>query len=155
MRVGRGNWTLDVSEVWAVADDPECLTLSLAQRGALQFTSAVKKSGHVDHVELHDVAERLNRGWGIPVAVSHGDFSGLLYSYWDNDSVIWMRWFLGHGRTLLFVTYNTSEHIPLADENLISNTLQTLCARPNDTRNSLIQRAITGLNTFARGGNSS
>ena len=130
MRVERDDWTLDVGDRWHVADEPECLTLDDGNRGALQFSSATRKSGLVDGAEIRGVAERMNRGWGDPVAVAHGEFCGLLYRHADADGIAWRRWFLGNGRTLLFVTYNTSGRIAAEDERRIDDILRTLRARP-------------------------
>ena len=106
--------------------DPECLTLALSGRGALQFSSATKRSGRVDHAELQHIAGRLNEGWGDADAVTLGDFSGLLFSYVDTEGIFWRRWFVGHGAILLFVTYNAEVPISTAEEQLIQSTLDTL-----------------------------
>jgi hypothetical protein len=70
MQPGRDNWTVDAPKEWAVMQYPECISLELLHRGALQFSSAIKRSGRVDYAELQQVAGRLNEGWGGAEAVS-------------------------------------------------------------------------------------
>jgi hypothetical protein len=143
---GRGNWVLEVGDSWAVVDHPECLTLTRSEEGALQFSSAEKKSGQVDHADIRHVVGRLDsRGWGDPAGVVLGEFSGLVYSYADSEGVTWRRWFLGRGATLLLVTYNTRKAIPAADEKLINDTLHTLRAQPIAKENALLRRVLAAL----------
>lgn len=143
---GRGNWVFEVGDNWEVVDHPECLTLTRSEEGALQFSSTEKKSGQVDHADIRHVVGRLDSGgWGDPAGIVLGEFSGLVYSYADAEGVTWRRWFLGRGSTLLFVTYNTSKPIPVADEKLINDTLHTLRAWPIAKENSLFRRALAAL----------
>lgn len=132
MQVERDNWVLDVTDEWAVTQHPECLTLELSDIGALQFSSATKRSGHVDHVELLRIAENESDGWGNPETVSFGDFSGFLYRYSDADRVIWLRAFASAEATVLFVTYNTEIPISTEHEKLIQSTLHTLRLRTKE-----------------------
>jgi hypothetical protein len=156
MQAGWNNWTVNAPKEWAVVRHPECLTLELLDRGALQFSSATKRSGRVDYAELRQVAGRLNEGWGGAEAVACGDFSGLLFSYVDTEGIVWRRWFLGHGATLLFVTYNAETSISTADEQLIQNTLNTLRVSTKTGKSSLLYRGIAALRALSgRNGSSS
>jgi hypothetical protein len=149
MKAVWNNWTVSVPTEWAVVQHPECLTFKLLDRGALQFSFSTKRSGRVDYAELRQVAERLNDGWGGAEAVACGDFSGLLFSYVDIEGIAWRRWFLGHGATLLFVTYNAATSISTADEQLIQNTLNTLRVSTKTGKSTLVRRAIAALRTLS------
>jgi uncharacterized membrane protein YgcG len=155
MQAGWGNWVLDASTEWKLVHHPECLTLELLDRGALQFSSATRRSGRVDHAELQRVAARLNDGWGSAEAVMCGDFSGLLFSYVDNEGINWRRWFLGRGSILLFVTYTAKTLISTADEQLIQSTLDTLRVSTKADKFSLVRRGIAALRIFSGGNGSS
>lgn len=149
MKAGWDNWIVDAPKEWAVVQHPECLTLELSDRGALQFSSATKRSGCVDYAELQHVAGRLNEGWGGAEAVAYGDFSGLLFSYVDTKGIGWRRWFLGHGAILLFVTYNAEAPISRADEQLIQSTLDTLRVSTTVGKSSLVHRGIAALRALS------
>ena len=145
MQAGWDNWIVDAPKEWAVVQHPECLTLELLDRGALQFSSTTKRSGRVDYADLQQIAGRLNEGWGGAEAVACGDFSGLLFSYVDTEGIVWRRWFLGHGATLLFVTYNAGTPISTADEQIIQSTLDTLRVSTGVGKPSLLHRGIAAL----------
>lgn len=156
MQIKPDKWTVDAPDEWTVVRHPECLTLEDPDRGALQFSSATKRSGRVDYAHLQQIAGRLNQGGGGAEAVVCGDFSGLLFSYVDREGIVWRRWFLGHGAILLFVTYNTETPISTADERLIQSTLDTLRVSSKVGGTALLQRGITALRALSgRNGSSS
>lgn len=148
MQIEQDRWTVDAPAECTVVRHPECLTLEISDRGALQFSSATKHSGQVDYADLQQIAERLNDGWGVAESALCGDFSGILFTYTDRAAVSWRRWFLGHEAILLFVTYNAEALISTADEELIQRTLGSLRAPAESNRRSLSHRALAALRTI-------
>lgn len=104
MRISQTDWSIEVSDGWTATDHPECLTLERSGEGALQLSSARKKSGIVSESELF-FAEGERQDWGFWLRTTCGDFDGVRYEYMEGD-VAWRRWFLRRERTILFITYN-------------------------------------------------
>ena len=126
MRVGYPSWSVEISDEWAVTEHPECLTLELSDEGALQGSSATKRTGRVTEEELFfSAGER--ESWGTPRECSLGDFTGITYSYKEDD-VTWCRWFLRNASTLLFFTYNGSNRAAAKEIERVIQVLSTLKA---------------------------
>jgi hypothetical protein len=104
MRVRWQSFSFDVSGDWSAIEDPECLSLTLSEEGALQASSAVKQAGDVTDVDLLFKAEERS-AWGQAMPAQCGEFEGISYEY-ESEGTAWRRWFLRKGRLLLFVTYN-------------------------------------------------
>lgn len=104
MRIGWQSWSLEVSDEWSVTEDPECLSLTLSDEGALQISSARKHDGFVTPHDLL-ICQEERQLWGGWRPVQCGEFDGIAYDY-TQDQIAWRRWFLRSGPILLFVTYN-------------------------------------------------
>lgn len=120
-------WSLELLPHWGATDHPECVTLERSPEGALQLSSATKKSGALTDADLSQYAESQNDGWGTYVKVSCGDFTGLLYQY-ASDEMQCNRWFLRSGKTLLFVTYFATTRGQLMEFGEVERMIQTLRA---------------------------
>lgn len=126
MRVGYPSWSVEVSEEWSVTEHPECLTLELSDQGALQGSSATKKGGNVTREELFFSKEQ-RKNWGAHKDCSLGDFTGIAYSY-EEDDMTWYRWFLRSAATILFFTYNGSHQAAAEESSQVAQVLRTLKA---------------------------
>lgn len=104
MRVGWQSWSFEVPDEWSVTHHSDCLSLTLADGGALQASSARKKDGFVTEQDLL-FSEEERETWGEWKPVRCGEFNGILYEYRD-EGIVWRRWYLRNGSLLLFVTYN-------------------------------------------------
>jgi hypothetical protein len=123
MRFGWSSWSLDVPDDWSVIEHAECLSVTRSD-GALQASSAHKEVGVVTERDLlFDEEER--RAWGSWKPVQHGKFVGIVYRYF-HEEIVWRRWFLGNGPTLLFVTYNGTIDAAERDSLAVSSILSTL-----------------------------
>lgn len=149
MHIEQDRWTVDAPDGCTVVRHSECLTLEIPDRGALQFSSATKRSGRVDYADLQQFAERLNEGWGSAEATVCGDFSGIFFSYVDREDVNWRRWFLGRGPILVFVTYNAAAPISTADETLVRSTLDTLRVSAKVDGPSLLHRGLAAFRALS------
>lgn len=114
MRVGWSSWSMAVHPEWEVTDDPEFIALEHSDEGAFLLSSAIKEDGDVTMRDIESFAQEDGAGWGASRPVRFGDFSGLMYAFVEDDEH-WRRWFLSHGATLLFATYNGTAEA-LADE---------------------------------------
>jgi hypothetical protein len=112
---------------WRVTEHPECITLERGSEGALQLSSATKKTGVVSNEELVAHAESQNDGWGEAASTTCGQFDGVLFQYTDNGMQC-SRWFLKNGSTLLFVTYFGSTRAQLLEYPEVQKILTTLRA---------------------------
>jgi hypothetical protein len=124
MRVGRGGWSVEVSDAWSVTEHPECLTLELSGEGALQLSSARKLEGSATHEDLFSFDERRSE-WGQWRAVTCGVFTGIVYEYSLGEAA-WKRWFLRKGRLLVFVTYNATHEAVKREQKAIAQVLSTM-----------------------------
>ena len=125
--VAYNSWSLSAPPRWLVTEHPECITLECSSDGALQLSSATKKSGVISHAELVAKAESQNEGWGDPTPTTCGQFDGVLYQYADNDMQC-NRWFLRNGAVLLFVTYFGNTRAQLVEYPQVQSMLATLRA---------------------------
>ena len=125
MRIGWEGWSFDVPASWTVTDHPECMTLELSELGALQASSAIKRSGPVLPEELAEFADGQEEDWGPTAAAVCGDFRGLVCAY-ELDGSIWRRWFLSNGSTVLFVTYNGTPEVAQHELSAASAILDSL-----------------------------
>jgi hypothetical protein len=124
-RIGNNSWSVEVPQAWAITQHLECVTFERSAEGALQVSSATKKTGDVTDAELLEYAESQNKGWGSAARVTCGQFQGFLYQYTD-DEMQCNRWFLRHGSTLLFVTYFANARAQLVEWPAVHNILSTL-----------------------------
>lgn len=124
MRVGWSGWSVEVPEACGIADDPECLTLELSDRGALQLSSATKRRGVIEPGELLELS---GAGWGVPSSVEFGSFTGIAFEYREDDHQ-WKRWLVCDGMLLVFATYNGEPNVAaneIAASEVILSTLRT------------------------------
>jgi hypothetical protein len=121
------SWSLDAPAQWRVTEHPECITLERGSEGALQLSSATKKTGAISHEELVAHAESQNDGWGEATSTTCGEFEGVLFQYTDDDMQC-NRWFLRNRATLLFVTYFASTRAQLLEHPEVQRILATLRA---------------------------
>ncbi len=105
MRVGWSSWSIEVCPGWEVTDDPEYVALERSEDGAFLLSSALKEDGDVGREDIAAFAEHEGSDWGRGRDVRFGDFSGVGYAFVE-DGEHSRRWFLCHGATLLFATYN-------------------------------------------------
>lgn len=126
-------------------DHDECVTLE-RREGSLQFSSMTKKSGAFDLDEVEQVAVRCgSSAWGSFEKVAAGEFSGIVFDYSDHE-IRWCRWFLAHGATLVFVTYNSEVELSEQIRSAISSVMSSLRVEPIRLKN-LINRWLA---RFAR-----
>jgi hypothetical protein len=129
MRIGWAGWSVEVGDEWTVSDDPECLTLTLSSDGALQLSSAKKRSSDVTEADLRSFLAGYEEAWGVATRTQCGDFDALLCSYTEGE-IHWLRWFARHQRTVLFATYNGTREATLRETEHVFAVLAT--ARPED-----------------------
>ena len=114
MRVGWSSWSIEVHPEWEVTDDPEFIALEHSDDGAFLLSSAIKEDGDVEASDIESFAHEDGAGWGRPQPAHFGEFTGLMYAFVEDDEH-WRRWFLSHGPTVLFATYNGTA-LALEDE---------------------------------------
>lgn len=129
MRIGYPSWSVDVSDEWTVTEDPECLTLELSDQGALQGSSASMEDGPVTEEDVLYFLEGEADGWGAHTSCRQGDFEGIVYAY-EEDGVAWTRWYLWHGSTLVFFTYNAEPAVARMEKGAVNALLSTLRVEP-------------------------
>jgi hypothetical protein len=130
MRIFQDFWGVESAD-WTIDQSPECITLCPASAdAALQISCHRKRDGDVTIEELFSFSqERLPREV-VAQRVQYGDFEGVYGSFTDSD-VFWRNWWLAHGQTLLFVTYNCDDgkrddHTEIVDR--ILSTLEAIDA---------------------------
>ncbi len=123
-------WQVNLPDGWVAEQEAESALLYHPDGpGTLQI-SAVPHGDTVTAADLRAIAaEHLDAG-AQTEDVGLGSFSGFTLSYGLDDE-FWREWYLHHGKTLLFATYNCD----LDDEGkedeiveLILNTLHTVKA---------------------------
>ena len=88
--------------------EPEehCVTIVKSKTGgALQISSYQKQAGTINREELLEAVDCDSEAQRHLREKNWGDFAGFQLVYSEDDT-FWRKWWLAHGKTLLFVTYN-------------------------------------------------
>jgi hypothetical protein len=124
-RVGTSRWSVDVLPGWAARHDPECLSIERSDGvGSLQISGAVKEAGLVTDADLLGMIDEADAA-ASRHACSVGEFSGLSWSYQEDDTY-WRRWLLRKDSLVLFVTYNCASRERTIEDADIDHMLGTL-----------------------------
>ena len=126
--VGSSWWELRLLPGWSARQDPECLTLTKSDEGALQLSGSVKTKGIIDPSEIQAHATRQARNGTSLEKVSLGAFEGWSEEFLEKASY-WRRYWLWHGNLLIFVTYNGSSTASRAEEADVRSMLCSLRIR--------------------------
>ena len=126
MRTARNSWSLDAG-AWRVTDSPECVTFTPpSDQAALQVSASRREAGQVSESDLRSMAERTAAKYGVPVEVTQlGHFAGFAVEF-EEPGHHWRRWWVAHGRSLLFITYNTAPVNRSVDRGAVDAILASL-----------------------------
>jgi hypothetical protein len=128
-RFGTESWSVLVPEGWQARHDPECATLVADPAiGALQISAAFKDDV-VDDSDLRDFAAKHLDAGTDPEVIQAGDFVGFSIGY-QVEATAWREWYLRHGRTALFVTYNCDVDARGVEDAAVDAALVSLLASP-------------------------
>ena len=127
--VGGTWWELPLLPGWSAKDDPECLSITKSEEGALQLSAAVKSAGVATMEELREFC-----GSSVPknaeiVEASMGSFHGFVAGYKEDDTY-WQKLWLANGGLLVFVTYNGTKNAWQAEKAEVMTMLASLRLKP-------------------------
>jgi hypothetical protein len=120
------SWTLELAPEWEVTQDPECVTITRSDEGALQISSAEKATGRIVDEDLLEFVD--DPSWGTPMPVEFGMYRGHGVSY-DEDGDECRRYWVANGNRLLFITYFGSPEATKAEEQDVNKMLSSLRVR--------------------------
>ena len=120
------SWSVCLPPRWEVRREPECTTFYAdPDLGVLQISSALKDFDMVTNVDLMDFARA-----SVPtnvelthIGLSH--FEGLTAIYEENE-VLWQKWWLRSNHLLLFATYNGPAVRALTERLVVQEIVGTL-----------------------------
>ena len=111
---------------WEVAQDPECVTITRSDEGALQISSAEKATGPIVDEDLLEFVD--DPSWGTPVPAEFGMYSGYGVAYSEGGDVC-RRYWVSNGNRLLFITYFGSPEANASEEQDVNGMLSSLRTR--------------------------
>jgi hypothetical protein len=120
------SWQLSLPHSWAFLAQEDCYTLSSPDGvGALQLSFMRKANGDVSDRDLEEFAIEELDGLALDlVPYTAGDFVGLGVEF-EDDGVLWAKWWLRAGRDLLFATYNRAVEDGAKSETVTVNQVLT------------------------------
>jgi hypothetical protein len=106
MQIGQPSWSIESLD-WTLDQSPECVSLLSPEGvGSLQVSCYQKRQGLVGSGDIARFREEARRDSGLePIEGTFGGFAGLTVSH-ESSGRFWRRWWLWHGATSLFITYN-------------------------------------------------
>ena len=108
MRIYQDSWGIETAG-WSIDQSPECVTLCPADvEAALQISCHRKRSGMVTIEDLRTFARQRFPDSDFSSVQRCGDFDSVVAEF-SAEGIYWRYWWLGHGGTHLFVTYNCDE----------------------------------------------
>ncbi len=118
-------WQVNLPDDWVAEQEPESALLYHPDGpGTLQI-SAIPQNDTVTAADLRAIAtEHLDSG-AQTEDVNLGTFTGFSLSYSVNDE-FWHEWYLRHGSTLLFATYNCDLDDEGKEDDIVELILGTL-----------------------------
>jgi hypothetical protein len=123
-----GLWSIDLAKGWSAEDEEECVTITKSSTsGALQISAYKKSEGRISRKELLELTECDEETQSHLRDSTCGQFSGYQLVFSEDDT-FWRKWWLSHGRTLLFVTYNCDLAKKDIEKSQISQMVDSLLA---------------------------
>lgn len=121
------SWRVNLLSGWAGEHEKECAVIFHPEGvGALQVSS-YSKNGMVTQDDLKGLAqEHIDAGAKLAEAEA-GDFKGFTLAF-GLEGEFWQLWYVGHGSTALFITYNCQEADHGAELESIKSIISTLAA---------------------------
>jgi hypothetical protein len=123
-------WSIEVPTGWSADYDEDCTTLTAdIPLGALQISATRKDAGPITDDELREFAqEHIEAGAKLRPA-TYGNLSGFGVRYSDEE-YSYQEWWLRTGQTMVFITYTVALADSEREELVITATLNTIRAEP-------------------------
>jgi hypothetical protein len=103
--IGRTWWELKLLTGWNASDDPECLTITRSDQGALQLSGSVKKAGAIEQSELEEFCRAAIPHEAMAEPFDSGQFRGFTVQYFE-DEVLWQKYWIACDNLMIYATYN-------------------------------------------------